>query len=81
MLKDNLKLTDCFNSLGDVPPYECSVALLSSSSLDPPEPCVLWLDSRLTGVSSSAMCIYGKDVAAFPFVYASEELELWKGSF
>ena len=29
-------------------------------------------------VSSSALCIYGKDLAAFPCVYTSEELELWK---
>ena len=66
---------------GGCAPYECSVALLSSSSLDPPEPCVLWLGSRLAGVSSSAMCIYKKEVAAYPFVYASEELVLWKGSY
>ena len=28
-------------------------------------------------VSSSALYIYGKDVAAFSYVYASEEFEFW----
>ena len=32
-------------------------------------------------VSSSALYIYGKDVADYPFVSASEELGLWKGSY
>ena len=45
---------------------------MSSSSLDPPEPCILWLGSRLAGVD-----VHLWEGCAFPFVYASEELEFW----